>query len=213
MYRAYADNAGSHNDHLKDTDPTPRGTNEPWTFNTNLTPSVLDPDSHQFNTFADQLPGYYTPPTGNHHALMHSHRAGDLHTPGFNMGLNTPLSMPTSEEAMQTGHSAAPMDAFQFQPQMHHSMQQNQFHSMNPFQMHNQQAFAPQDFHHQHQHHAGPEQYPQMDQHMQNTMHGSDMQMDMGMQHESPADMMFNPDLFTQQSAAPAALQHPLMEK
>lgn len=129
---------------LKDLDPTPRGNQDQWRF----TPSMLDPNSFAFTNFANQPPGYYTPTPGGTNTLYHS-QAGDLHTPGFSMGLGTPLSMPTSEGPFHPGHAAnAPMHGFAAQGIAPHL-----FHNPNPFafqQPHAQhpQAFAPHQFSH-----------------------------------------------------------------
>lgn len=126
---------------FRDQDPTPRASNEPWRF----TPSLLDPNSFSFSTFANQPPGYYTPTPGGTNTLYHS-QAGDLHTPtlGFGMGLGTPLSMPTSEAALHSG--PAMMDLASFP----HGMHPQQFH-FNPFVQPSapQPSFAPSSFVHQ----------------------------------------------------------------
>ncbi|KAF7507297.1 hypothetical protein GJ744_010731 [Endocarpon pusillum] len=72
---------GEHRDH----DATPKGMQDHWRF----TPSVMDPNSFAFSTFANQPPGYYTPTPGGLNTLYHS-QAGDLHTPGMG-NLNIPL--------------------------------------------------------------------------------------------------------------------------
>src|ERR1700754_3926201 len=76
-------------DDSKDPDATPKPFQDSW----RLTPSLMDPNSYAFSTFANQPPGYYTPTPGGFNTLYHP-QAGDLHTPG--MGMNTPLSMPHS---------------------------------------------------------------------------------------------------------------------
>ncbi|KAF2399897.1 hypothetical protein EJ06DRAFT_538154 [Trichodelitschia bisporula] len=135
---------------LKDMDPTPKG-NEPWRF----TPSLLDPNSFAFSSFANQPPGYYTPTPGGTNTLYHS-QAGDLHTPGFTMGLGTPLSLPTSEGSMHAGHAhSGNLHAFQAQVS---AIAPNAFHNANPFAFHQQQhhpqqqqqheSFAPHEFSH-----------------------------------------------------------------
>ncbi|KAJ0384168.1 hypothetical protein COL922a_008963 [Colletotrichum nupharicola] len=127
---------------FRDQDPTPRATNEPWRF----TPSLLDPNSFSFTNFANAPPGYYTPTPGGTNTIYHP-QAGDLHTPtlGLGMGLGTPLSMPTSEGAMNSG--PAMMDLAGFQG-MHPQHFQQQFH---PFIQPPapQQSFAPSTFVHQ----------------------------------------------------------------
>ena len=62
------------NEPFRDQDPTPRASHEPWRF----TPSLLDPNSYAFNSFANAPPGYYTPTPGGNNTLFHS-QAGDLH--------------------------------------------------------------------------------------------------------------------------------------
>lgn len=129
---------GGHEE-IKDLDPTPRAQHEPWRF----TPSLLDPNSFSFAQFANQPPGYYTPTPGGTNTLYHN-QAGDLHTPGMgmNMGLGTPLSLPSSAEAI---HASSLMDMSGFGHQM-----PPQFHNYNPF------GQPPQ--HHHHQQHQPPPQ-------------------------------------------------------
>ncbi|KAI0123666.1 CP2 transcription factor [Xylariales sp. AK1849] len=130
-------------DAFRDQDPTPRGSAEPWRF----TPSLLDPGSFSFSSFANQPPGYYTPTPGGTNTLYHS-QAGDLHTPtlALGMGLGTPLSLPTSEAQMQhSGHGMMDLSHF------HHGMQPHHFQHFNPFIQPTppQQSFAPSSFVHQ----------------------------------------------------------------
>jgi hypothetical protein len=131
-------------DDIKDQDPTPRGNTEPWRF----TPSLLDPNSFAFTSFANQPPGYYTPTPGGTNTLYHS-QAGDLHTPGFSFGLGTPLSLPTSEGGLHAGQVAPSGHLHGFNP---HALGSHHFHqNVNPFSMPAQhsQAFAPHQFSHQ----------------------------------------------------------------
>jgi len=197
---------------LKDADHTPQGSNEPWNFGASgLTPSLMDPNSHNFNMFASQMPGYYAPTPGGTHTLYHS-QAGDLHTPTFG-GLGTPLSMPTSESAMQAGRQAA---AFQgFQAHLPHSMQHPSFQPhVNPFQMHQhqhqhqQQGFPPHHFTHQPSFEnleAAIDDSPVDDVGMDVRMMQQQQQ-----QHHSP-DMMFHPQSMSNKMRPPPA--HPLGEK
>ncbi|KAL7619698.1 hypothetical protein AAE478_010240 [Parahypoxylon ruwenzoriense] len=131
-------------DVYRDQDPTPRASGAEWRF----TPSLLDPNSFSFSTFANQPQGYYTPTPGGPNTLYHP-QAGDLHTPsmGLGMALGTPLSLPTSEGAIQTG--PAMIDLTQF----HQGMQ-----PAPPFPQHfnpfiqpapPQTTFAPSPFVHQ----------------------------------------------------------------
>ncbi|KAF3053480.1 hypothetical protein E8E11_010012 [Didymella keratinophila] len=131
-------------DDIKDQDPTPRGNNEPWRF----TPSLLDPNSFAFTSFANQPPGYYTPTPGGTNTLYHS-QAGDLHTPGFSFGLGTPLSLPTSEGAVHAGQAAPNPHLQGFNP--HALGTHHHFQNTNPFGLQPQhpQSFAPHQFTHQ----------------------------------------------------------------
>jgi hypothetical protein len=137
---------GEHHD-LKDLDPTPRANADQWRF----TPSLLDPNSFAFSQFANQPPGYYTPTPGGTNTIYHP-QAGDLHTPGFTLGLGTPLSMPTAEAGVQIGNS--PQQAFE-----HQTLAPHVFQNPNPFAFqhhqqpqHHQQTFAPHQFTHQPSH-------------------------------------------------------------
>lgn len=130
---------------FRDQDPTPRAgaANDQWRF----TPSLLDPGSFSFSTFANQPPGYYTPTPGGTNTIYHP-QAGDLHTPtlGLGMGLGTPLSMPTTEGGMH--HGTAMMDLSSF----HHGVHPHQFQHFNPFIQAPpapQPSFAPSTFIHQ----------------------------------------------------------------
>ncbi|CAM1503789.1 Fc.00g013800.m01.CDS01 [Cosmosporella sp. VM-42] len=129
-------------DAFRDQDPTPRATNEPWRF----TPSLLDPNSFSFATFANAPPGYYTPTPGGTNTIFHP-QAGDLHTPtlGLGMGLSTPLSMPTSGGAIHSQSGQPVMDMGGFQ-----NLQPHQFHHFNPFiqAAPPQPSFAPSSFVH-----------------------------------------------------------------
>lgn len=192
---------------LKDADPTPRGSNEPWNFGTSgLTPSMMDPDSHSFSMFANQLPGYYTPTPGGTNTLYH-HQAGDLHTPNFGMGLGTPLSMPTSEGGLHAGHQAA---AFQnFHAHLPHHLPQAAFQNVNPYQMQHpqqqqQQGFPPAHFTHHSSYDSmeGPGGESPVDD--------LGMNMDMHASHHSP-DALFHPQaLQTSMHTAPV---HPTGDK
>ncbi|KAI1350411.1 CP2 transcription factor-domain-containing protein [Xylaria sp. FL0043] len=128
-------------DAFRDQDPTPRASGAEWRF----TPSLLDPNSFSFSAFASQPPGYYTPTPGGTNTLYH-HQAGDLHTPslGMGMGLNTPLSLPTSDGTIHAG-AGGMMEIPHFQP----AMAPQHFHqSFNPFiqPAPQQPSFAPSSF-------------------------------------------------------------------
>jgi hypothetical protein len=128
---------------IKDQDPTPRPNPEQWRF----TPSLLDPNSYAFTSFANQPPGYYTPTPGGTNTLYHS-QAGDLHTPGFSFGLGTPLSLATSESGLHAGHSAPNNHLHGFNS--HALGTHHHFQSQNPFALQSQHApaFAPHQYTH-----------------------------------------------------------------
>lgn len=130
---------------FKDQDPTPKASaTEQWRF----TPSLLDPGSFSFSSFANQPPGYYTPTPGGTNTIYHP-QAGDLHTPtlGLGMGLGTPLSMPTSDGPVHAGATMMDMSAFHHPGTMH----PQHFSHFNPFIQppQPQQSFAPSSFVHQ----------------------------------------------------------------
>nr|POF15260.1 isoform 2 of grainyhead-like protein 2 like [Quercus suber] len=138
----------AHAHELKDAGATSRSTHDPWGFqNSGLTPSMMDPNGQNFSMFSSHVPGYYTPTPGGTNTLFHS-QAGDLHTPTLGMGLSTPLSLPTSETALQIGqHSAIFHD---FPPHLGQHMSQAPFSNVSPFQMQQQQSFPPHHFTNQH---------------------------------------------------------------
>ncbi|QIX00556.1 hypothetical protein AMS68_006073 [Peltaster fructicola] len=191
---------------LKDSDPTPRPHNDQWNFaSSGLTPALMDPNSHAFNMFANQMPGYYTPTPGGTNTLYHS-QAGDLHTPNLGAALNTPLSLSTSEGIMHAGHQTA------FHPMQPHLPQQfqQQFHNLNPFQAHHhqhppqQQGFAPHQFTHQ-------PSYDHID-----TMDGSPMgdmgiDVDMHQSHHASPELMMHPQSFAKPLLPQS--QHPTGDK
>ena len=129
-------------DVFPDQDPTPRATNDPWRF----TPSLMDPNSFNFQSFANAPPGYYALTPGTTNALFNN-QAGDLHTPGplGAPGIAASMSVPTSTEPIHTG--AGVMDMSDFQPLPPH-----QVHHFNPFGQAPPpppQAYAPSHFVHQ----------------------------------------------------------------
>ncbi|PMD67382.1 uncharacterized protein K444DRAFT_14729 [Hyaloscypha bicolor E] len=188
---------------IKDLDPTPRAQHEAWRF----TPSLLDPNSFAFSSFANQPPGYYTPTPGGTNTLYHN-QAGDLHTPGMGMGLSmglgTPLSMPTSTDAL---HASTMMDMNAFSHHVPHFQNYNPFghpnqqqhahhHQQQQQQPQQQQSFAPSSFVHQ------DTGYETMDH------DGSPMDdegrigpMDTTLQHHSPV-MSFQPQQYDMSMAA-----------
>lgn len=124
---------------FRDQDPTPRASNESWRF----TPSLLE-NSFSFSNFGNAHPSYYTPTPGGSNPLFHN-QAGDLHTPSIHLGqgLHTPLSMPSSGEAIPSG---ATMDMAGFQALQPHQFQHfNSFLQVQP----PQQTYAPSSFVHQ----------------------------------------------------------------
>jgi hypothetical protein len=144
---------------------------------------MMDPNSHQFNMFANQMPGYYTPTPGGTNTLYH-HQAGDLHTPGFGMGLGTPLSLPTSEGALHAGQQAAAFQAYH--PHLPQHVQHSSFHNVNPFQVQHQPGFPPHHFTHEYDGLHGP---------MAGDSPLDDMTLDAALQqqqHHSP-EIMFQP--------------------
>lgn len=166
---------------------------------------MMDPNSQNFNMFANQMPGYYTPTPGGNTALYHN-QAGDLHTPGFGMGLGTPLSLPTSEGALHAGHQAAAFHGFHAHLPQH--IQHQPFHNIDPFHMHQQDGFPPHQFTHQ----------PSFEQ-LEGPVGDSpvdDMNVDMHLhhhhqqQHHSP-QMLFHSQ--TLQNAMQPPSIHPLGEK
>ncbi|KAG9552758.1 hypothetical protein KCU79_g12449, partial [Aureobasidium melanogenum] len=192
---------------IKDADPTPRASStEQWNFgSTGLTPSVLDPNSSSFNTFANQMPGYYTPTPGGTNTLYHP-QAGDLHTPGFGMGLNTPLSMPTSDTSALHAPQLTHMHSFAHaMQQQHHHHHMNPFANPHAFQMHHQPTFPPHNFQHQ------APVFDQLDsQATDSPMCGGEMNLDVEMSNQAQVDPMFPPHL---SNAALVALpQHPSSE-
>ncbi|KAK4997700.1 hypothetical protein LTR66_002930 [Elasticomyces elasticus] len=175
------------NDHhdIKDQDPTPHDPIEPWSFTSSgLTPSVLDPNSHAFNSFANQMHGYYTPTPGG--TTLYHNQAGDLHTPGL-FGLGTPLSLPTSESAMHVSQQAAAFQDFHQQPHLHSLQTQHpQFQNANPFAMDHRQTFAPHELSHHPQHF----QHQHMGSTADDTSMG-DMNLDIGMRHQHSPTVLF----------------------
>lgn len=187
---------------IKDLDPTPKAQHEAWRF----TPSLLDPNSFAFSSFANQPPGYYTPTPGGTNTLYHN-QAGDLHTPGmgmgFGMGLGTPLSMPTSADAL---HASTMMDPNAFShhipPHFHnynpfgHPHQQHHPHHQHQQQEQQQQSYAPSSFVHQD---TGYETMEQDGSPMDDD--GRIGPMDTTLQHHSPI-MTFQPTHYDMSMAA-----------
>ncbi len=121
-------------DDTKDHDATPKGLHDNWRF----TPSLMDPNSFAFSSFANQPPGYYTPTPGGVNTLYHS-QAGDLHTPGMGMNIGTPLSLPPSANILSAANVHVPLQ--HYQP---HLLQPHQFENVPNYAP--QQVFAPSSF-------------------------------------------------------------------
>jgi hypothetical protein len=121
-------------DETKDHDSTPKGLPDNWRF----TPSLMDPNSFAFSSFANLPPGYYTPTPGGVNTLYHS-QAGDLHTPGMGMHIGTPLSLPQTAHGLSTANVNAPLH--HFQPPL---LQAHHFESVSDYAP--QQVFAPSSF-------------------------------------------------------------------
>ncbi len=124
---------GALEDH-KDHDATPKGLQDQWRF----TPSLMDPNSFAFSTFANQPPGYYTPTPGGLNTLYHS-QAGDLHTPGMGMNIGTPLSLPQTANVLSAANVNLPLQ--HYQP---HMLQPHQFENVPSYAP--QHVFAPSSF-------------------------------------------------------------------
>ena len=118
----------------KDHDATPKGLPDNWRF----TPSLMDPNSFAFSSFANLPPGYYTPTPGGVNTLYHS-QAGDLHTPGMGVNVGTPLSLPQTAHSLSAANINAPMQ--HFQPSL---LQPHHFDSVSDYAPH--QVFAPSSF-------------------------------------------------------------------
>lgn len=150
------------------------------------------------------MPGYYTPTPGGTNTLYHP-QAGDLHTPGFGLGLNTPLSIPNSDNAALHASQLSHMHPFAHAMQHHHHM--NPFgNPIHPFQMQHQPAFAPQHFQHQ------APVFDQLDsQAADSPMCGGDMNLDVEMSNQSTVEPMFQSHITN--AALMALPQHPSSEK
>lgn len=164
----------------------------------------MDPDSHSFNMFANQMPGYYTPTPGGTNTLYH-HQAGDLHTPGFAMGLGTPLSLPTSESALHAGQQGAAYH--DFQAHLPHHMQQSALQNVSPFlhMQQPQQGFPPHHFSHH------PSFEPMEGPIGESPVDDMGMDVHMLQQHHSPDLFMHHPQS-TQTSMQPPPM-HPSGDK
>lgn len=181
---------------IKDANSDARHSHDLWTFGTSaITPSIMDPTSQHFNMFANQMPGYYTPTPGGTGTVYQQTNAGDLHTPGFTMGMETPHSLPTSAGALHAGQQFAAFQPFAQQMSSHMEQQQS-FQNPDPFAMHQQQGFPPHHFTHQptYEHMEGPIGESPIDT----------MGMDMSLHEHNPSPhMMFQP-----QPMRHTAMQH-----
>ncbi|KAK2792578.1 hypothetical protein FQN52_003083 [Onygenales sp. PD_12] len=98
------------------TEQTPKGFDSSgW----RLTPSMMDPNSFAFSTFADQPPAYYTStPTGmgmaGHNQIPN--QLPDLSTPGMPLNLLSPLSIPATTADVAAVQSAIDMNSLHHHP-------------------------------------------------------------------------------------------------
>ncbi|KAL1957966.1 hypothetical protein VTO42DRAFT_5358 [Malbranchea cinnamomea] len=126
---------------------TPKGLQEQW----GLTPSLMDPNSFAFTSFASQPPAYYTTatPGATANALGISGgvtHAGDMRTPGMPMNLLTPLSIPHTagnHESSAMAHTSMAVD-MAFNP--NHAFNSLNSQGVDAFGQHN--LFAPPSFLH-----------------------------------------------------------------
>lgn len=123
-------------DSIKSHEPTPKSLNDQW----RLTPSLLDPNSFAFTSFANQPPAYYAATTPGSVAMSYHNQAGDLRTPNTAINMVAPLVIPTAADISPTAHSAIDMGHFQHPFVSHHG------HTIDPFaQPH---SFSPRTFLH-----------------------------------------------------------------
>jgi hypothetical protein len=179
-----------HHEDIKDQDPTPRAQHEPWRF----TPSLLDPNSFAFTTFANQPPGYYTPTPGGTNTLYHN-QAGDLHTPGMGMGMGIGLGTPFSMPATEVGVHPGPVMDFS----SYGHMQPHPFQNYNPFTAQpqpQQPSYAPSSFVHRD---TGYETMEHDGSPLEDEGHLESMDMKM---HQSPV-MSYQPRQFETNMAPP----------
>src|SRR5262245_50432279 len=93
---------------IKSHELTPKSLHDPW----RLTPSLLDPTSFAFTSFANQPPAYYAATTPGSMAMPYHNQAGDLRTPNASINLVAPLVIPTAADAAPAAHSAVEMSHF-----------------------------------------------------------------------------------------------------
>lgn len=119
----------------KEHDAITKATQDQWGF----TPSLMDPNSFAFSSFASQPPAYYAAtPTANVLQSTTNH-AGDLHTPNMALNLLTPLAIPHSASTDPTmPHSAIDLGGF------HAPFLSHQAPGVDPFA--NAHGFAPSTF-------------------------------------------------------------------
>jgi hypothetical protein len=119
-------------DAVADQDHNSRGVNDQWRF----TPSLMDPNSMAFTSFANQLPAYYAPTPGAAANTIYQSQAGDLHTPHMAMNIVNPLSI-SSAGGLAT-------DATVDMSQLQHPLGAHQFQNLDPFAQ--PPSFAPSTF-------------------------------------------------------------------
>ena len=106
---------------------------------------MIDTQSFAFGGYPNPHPGYYTPTPGGTNTVFHN-QAGDLHSVGIGIGIPTPLSQPSTEDALHGGQPVAhPMSAFPHPIDPHQYPQNSEGFDLS--QQH--QAFAAPTFPHQ----------------------------------------------------------------
>ena len=129
--RQFGDHEGN-NDH-----DAGLGETDQWRF----TPSMLDPNSFAFTSFANQHSDGFTPNLGGYMGGVIHNQAGDVHTPSMAFGLGTPLSISTAENH---SHSASAINMQSFHPHLLQSQPFQHSHLLDQ-----QQSYAPSSFVHQ----------------------------------------------------------------
>ncbi|KAH6606210.1 hypothetical protein Trco_005363 [Trichoderma cornu-damae] len=112
------------NEAFRDMDPTPRAVNDPWRF----TPSLLDTSAFSFNPLtpgaaaaaaaAAAAQAYYPPTPGGSGTLLPP-QVVEMHPPpnlAITAGLETPLSVPTTLDAIQPSIEVSNLTGFPAMP-------------------------------------------------------------------------------------------------
>jgi hypothetical protein len=108
-----------------DWNTTPRAITKQLLF----TPSILDPNSFDFISFANEPPSYYKFTPGRTNTLEPP-QTRDLHNSNFFMDLGTPLSIPTPKSSIHVGQPSTAIIQHGF-PQ--HALASYIFQNTNPF--------------------------------------------------------------------------------